>query len=136
MKIDGLTARDLMSQDVVLAKPHESLRTAIGRMRERGIHSLLVAPDAPSQAHSILTGKDCIDVLCDAGDDALDELTVEDAMTRPAITIPSSLCVLDCVRLMRNAGVRTAPVVDGCELVGILTFTDVLFACERRADAD
>lgn len=129
MSLEGLCARDLMSSEVALAKRHETLRSAIARMRERGIHSLLIAPDAPHGSHSILTGKDCIDVLCEAGDEALDELTVEDAMTRPALSIPAGMGVLDCIRLMRHAGVRTAPVLEHESLVGILTFTDVLFAC-------
>ena len=57
---------------------------------------------------------------------ALDDLCVEDAMTRPAVTVPAELCISDCLRLMRLAGVRTAPVLDRGELVGVLTFTDVL----------
>ena len=36
------------------------------------------------------------------------------------------LCVTDCIRLMRLTGVRTAPVIDNGDLVGILTFTDIL----------
>lgn len=129
MSIEALCARDLMSSDVTLAKRNERLRAAIDRMREHSIHSLLIAPECASEGYSILTGKDCIDVLCDAGDEALDEIRVEDAMTRPAMTIPAALCIIDCLRMMRNAGIRTAPVVDGAELVGILTFSDVLFAC-------
>ena len=129
MPIEECCARDLMSADVALAEPHESLRTAVARMRERSIHGLLVKPEGPDRGYSIITGKDCIDVLCEAGDDGLDDLLVSDAMTRPAITVPASMCVMDCIRLMRNAGVRTAPVIERDELVGILTFTDVLYAC-------
>jgi CBS domain-containing protein len=83
-------------------------------------------PESPSRGLSILTGKDCIRVICDAGVAALDDLCVEDAMTRPAVTVPADLCINDCLRLMRMAGVRTAPVVEHGELVGVLTFTDVL----------
>ena len=95
-------------------------------MGEHRIHGLLIQPDSPTRGISILTGKDCIRVICDAGEAALDELCVEDAMTRPAITVPAELCITDCLRLMRLAGVRTAPVLSRGELVGVLTFTDVL----------
>ena len=43
-----------------------------------------------------------------------------------AVTVPADLCINDCLRLMRMAGVRTAPVIENGELVGVLTFTDVL----------
>ena len=115
-----------MTKKIVMAEPHESLRAAVTRMSEHRIHGLLIRPDSPARGISILTGKDCIRVICDAGEAALDELCVEDAMTRPAITVPAELCITDCLRLMRLAGVRTAPVLSRGELVGILTFTDVL----------
>ena len=126
MDFDLVCARDLMTRKIVMAEPHESLRAAVTRMSEHRIHGLLIRPDSPSRGISILTGKDCIRVICDAGEAALDDLCVEDAMTRPAVSVPAELCITDCLRLMRLAGVRTAPVLDRGELVGILTFTDVL----------
>ena len=126
MNFDLVCAGDLMTKKIVMAEPHESLRAAVTRMSEHRIHGLLIQPDSPARGISILTGKDCIRVICDAGEAALDDLCVEDAMTRPAVTVPAELCITDCLRLMRLAGVRTAPVLSRGELVGILTFTDVL----------
>ncbi len=126
MDFDLVCARELMTRKIVMAEPHESLRTAVTRMSEHRIQGLLIRPESPSRGISILTGKDCIRVICDAGESALDDLCVEDAMTRPAVSVPAELCITDCLRLMRLAGVRTAPVLDRGELVGILTFTDVL----------
>lgn len=133
MDFDTVCARDLMTRKVVLAEPHESLRCAVLRMSEHRIHGLIVKPESPSRGLSILTGKDCIRVICDAGVGALDDLCVEDAMTRPAVTVPAELCIHDCLRLMRMAGVRTAPVLEHGELVGVLTFTDVLKSLTRSA---
>lgn len=129
MSLEEICARDLMTRKTVTALREESLRTAVARMAEHSIHGLLIAPDAPHRGYSILTGKDCIEILCDAGEAALDQLCVEDVMTQPALTIPAGLCVSDCIRLMRHAGIRTVPVLEEGELVGVLTFTDVLRAC-------
>ena len=126
MNFDLVCAGDLMTKKIVTAEPHESLRAAVTRMSEHRIHGLLIQPDSPTRGISILTGKDCIRVICDAGEAALDDLCVEDAMTRPAVSVPAELCITDCLRLMRLAGVRTAPVLAHGELVGIHTFTDVL----------
>jgi len=115
---------------------HATLRTAVGRMNENGIHGLLIAPDTPHRGYSILTAKDCIQVLSDSGEEALEELCVEDAMTQPAVTIPVDLCIADCIRLMQLAGVRTVPVLDDRELVGILSFTDILKAIDGPLDTD
>ena len=136
MSLETMRARDLMTPKIVKAAPEETLRAAIVRMDEHGIHSLLVDPPGPNRGHCILTGKDCIEVLCDTGEEALDVLCVEDAMTRPAVALPADLGVADCIRLMRHAGVRTVPVLEGSELIGILTFTDVLRACARSGAPD
>lgn len=135
MNFDLVCAGDLMTKKIVTAEPHESLRAAVTRMSEHRIHGLLIQPDSPARGISILTGKDCIRVICDAGEAALDDLCVEDAMTRPAVTIPAELCITDCLRLMRLAGVRTVPVLSRGELVGILTFTDVLNSLRSPAGA-
>ena len=129
MSLEKICARELMSKKVVEIERGASLRTAIEVMTDHGINGLLVAPEGPHRGHCILTGKDCIEVLCSVGEHALDELCVEDAMTRPAVTIPANLCAADCIQLMRHAGVRTVPVVDAGEVVGIFTYTDVLRAC-------
>jgi CBS domain-containing protein len=136
MDLEVLCARDLMSQKVIQAERHETLLTAIRRMSEHRIQGLLVSPETPRQGYSILTGKDCIQVIADAGEEALAELCVEDAMTRPAVTLRAGLCIIDCVRLMRLTGVRAAPVLEGDELVGIFSFTDLLNAISADSTSD
>jgi len=136
MNLETLCARDLMTKKVFEAERHETLRAAVSRMNEHRIHGLLIAPDSPHRGYSIITGKDCILVLSDNGREALEELCVEDAMTQPAVTVPADLCIADCIRLMRLAGVRTAPVLDNRELVGILSFTDILKAIDGPIHPD
>ena len=45
--------------------------------------------------------------------------------TRPAICVPETTNLLDCINLMRHAGVRRVPVLRGSEVVGVLSFSDV-----------
>lgn len=134
MNLESLCARDLMTKKIVEASRHETLRVAARRMHEHGISGLVIAPESPKRGYAILTGKDCIQVLADVGDAALDELCVEDAMTQPAVTVPADLCITDCIRLMQLTGVRTAPVLAGVELVGLLTFTDILGGACAKPD--
>lgn len=135
MDFRTLCAGDLMTCKIVEIERHETLRVAVGRMIGHTIHCLLIRPDRPQSGVAILTGKDCIQVIADSGQDALEELCVEDAMTKPAVTVPVHLCIEDCIQLMRMAGIRTAPVLDGVELVGLLSFTDILRAAAGRRDS-
>jgi CBS domain-containing protein len=58
----------------------------------------------------------------------LDSLLVADALTTPAICVQHDFLIGDCIRLMRMSGVRSVPVLNGLEPVGILSFGDVLRA--------
>ena len=135
MSFGSLRARDLMTTKVYWGQRGESLRTAVARLTENGAQCLLIEPESPGTGYCILTGKDCIEILCEVGEAALDDLCVEDAMTRPAVTVPADFCVLDCMYLMRRAGVRAASVLENERVVGLLTFGAILRGC-IRSDAE
>jgi len=46
-------------------------------------------------------------------------------MSSPALTVPASLSVEHCLRMMKMVGIRRLPVVEDDRLVGILSNTDV-----------
>lgn len=82
----------------------------------------------PQRCAGILTTKDIIQVLCQGEPHHLDTLLVQDAMTTPSVSVQKDFLIADCLQLMRIAGVRSVPVLEGTRLVGLLSFTDVLRA--------
>ncbi|MFT5444041.1 MAG: CBS domain-containing protein [Myxococcota bacterium] len=126
MTYEMLTARDLMSTDVESCDSEWTLIRALKHMIKLHIHCLLVHSVLPSRSMGIISIKDIVQLLGDAGPDILDELVVSEAMTAPFVSLPDYMSIPDCVNLMRMTGVRTAPVMAGSELVGLLSFTDVL----------
>jgi len=117
---------NIMTADVLEAQSTATLLHAAKTMRKHGVHSLIVPPDHPSRLPGIITIKDIVEVLAHQPMSSLSELLVADAMTQPAITIQHTLCVADCINLMRTCGVRSAPVMDQNKVVGILSFSDVV----------
>ncbi len=128
MSIRTHTAAQLMSTDIKTVNPEQSLRDAARSMNEHGIRCLLVPASEPGRAPGIITGKDIVQLLGDADAEVLDELTVADAMSHPAITIQEDMCVADAINFMRMTGVRRVFVLRSNTPVGILSFTDVLRA--------
>lgn len=53
---------------------------------------------------------------------------VKDSMTSPVVSISSDIGLSDARKIMTEKKVRRLPVVDNGELVGIVSFTDVLEA--------
>lgn len=55
-------------------------------------------------------------------------MLVRDVMRSPAVSIPSTTSLQDAYRTMRDKGIRHLPVVDGNDLVGVITDRDLRLA--------
>ena len=133
MNVEQRSAADLMTKNLLTIERAETLRTAAVKMNAHHVHCLLVPHDDASRCVGIITAKDIIQILCEGDSDMLDRLQVADAMTETAVSLQSDFRVADCLRLMRRSGVRSAPVMQGSRLVGLLSFTDVLRALAVEA---
>jgi CBS domain-containing protein len=128
MMLEQMTAGDLMVTDVVTVGRHQTVREAAAIMTERRIHCLVVPPDDPRRALGVITMKDVVQVLCEGDSQVVDRLLVADVLSEPAICVQRDAAVLDCLRFMRSAGVRSSPVLHATTPVGLLSFTDVVRA--------
>lgn len=126
MNIGTMTAAQLMTTNLITIEPHESLRVAATMMAKNHVHCLIVPPSEPQRCVGVIAVKDIVQVLCDGDVHLLDQLRVSDAATSPAFTVQKDFLVQDCMRLMRMAGVRSVPVLDGVRAIGLLSFTDIV----------
>ena len=125
-ELEQLQAKDLMTPNVHEVCTTATLREAAQLMTDHGVHCLMVRLSEANRGLGIVTCKDVVQLVGEACTDALDQLTVGEVMTMPAVCVPRELCLIDCINLMRMVGVRRVFVVDGLEPVGLLSFTDVL----------
>ncbi len=63
--------------------------------------------------------------------DDLKNVTVADLMSTDLITVSPTTPLAEAIEQMVNVGINSLPVVDGVELVGILTSTDVFLSFEQ-----
>jgi CBS domain-containing protein len=120
-----LLAKDVMTTTLQWATGEDSLRQAGERMAKHGLRALLVAGNRPEDLPGILTSKDIVNLVVAHDASILDQVQVADAMTRPAICVPESTNLHDCLALMRMTGVRRMPVLLNSKVVGILSMSDV-----------
>jgi len=81
----------------------------------------------PDDAWGIVTKKDIVTKVIDPGPARrnLSTTKVHEIMSKPLVTVSPGLAIKYCIRAMTKAGVTRAPVFDGREIVGILSFTDL-----------
>jgi CBS domain-containing protein len=123
-KMRNTLVRDLMNQDVKFIKEDVSLLDAVWKMKQFGTSTLIVESLNKADWYGIVTQRDIINKLIDP-DPGAQHAFVADVMTRPAITVPPTISVLACVKLMKRCNVRRVPVSDGKEIIGILSNTDI-----------
>ena len=127
MDLTELCAKNLMQKEVKTVSENTTLETAAKMMRDYGVSSLVVERKDEKDALGIITRKDIVEALVSDAIGGKRQL-VEEVMTKPAITVPPGISIYHCLQTMRMIGVRRIPIVDGNELVGILSNSDV-FNC-------
>ena len=122
----------IMTRNPVIVAPWDSLRRAIALIKEGGFRRLPVVGE--QRLVGIVTDRDIrLDsnspiILREKWHDEylLDHVKVEACMTPDPIAVTPDTSVEEAAKLMRDRKVGGLPVMQGDELVGIVTETDVL----------
>jgi CBS domain-containing protein len=119
-----VVVRDIMSKDVKVVRPDTAVQEVVATMSKFDIGSVLVVQG--ERLVGIITLRDVLSkvvVQCLAPR----ALTARQIMSSPPVTISESATVEEAARLMAQKKVKTLPVIDDDKLVGVLTFTDIVF---------
>lgn len=113
---------DLMSTDIVTCDYETSLQTAVVRLLEENVGSVIVRRD--EEPIGIVTETDAL--LAGASSKRpFDEIPVKKVASHPLVTVTGDTPIGKAVEKMKSNEVKKLPVVEGIELEGIVTVTDV-----------
>jgi CBS domain-containing protein len=116
--------RDVMSKDIKVVRPDTSVREVVATMNKFDIGSIIVVQGG--RPVGIITERDILKRL--VGQSLTPEtLTARQIMTSPVVTISETASIEEAAKLMAKKKVKRLPVMSNGELVGILTFTDIVF---------
>ncbi len=122
-KAEARTVEALMSHPVVTARPSETVAEASQRMQDRRVGSVVVVDDG-NRAIGILTERDLVRFAAAGADPAATK--VSEWMTEDPYTVGPGEPAADAFRRLGEHGYRHIPVVDGGELVGIVSMRDLM----------
>ena len=111
-------------QDVISVRPTESIETLSHRLRLARIGAMVVLGEGGA-LDGIISERDIIHGIAEHGASCL-ELTVADLMTRRVITCTPEDSVTRIARIMTESRIRHLPVVEGGNLVGVVSVGDVV----------
>ncbi len=118
-----LAVRDVMTRTVVTATPEMTAAQAGKKMVEKRVGSIIIVKD--DKPVGIVTESDMVAKVIFKNVKP-SSIKLEQLMSKPLITTKSSDDEHDAVLFMVQKKIRRLPVLDGDELVGIITDADVI----------
>jgi CBS domain-containing protein len=117
------TARDIMTGGVECVGEHETLEEAARKMRDLDVGSLPICGD-DNRLKGLLTDRDIVIRCLAEGGDARTVTAGELGQGKP-VTIGADDSIEEAIRTMQHHQIRRLPVIDGHDLVGMLSQGDI-----------
>ncbi|MEU5266879.1 CBS domain-containing protein [Amycolatopsis sp. NPDC021455] len=133
-----MRARDIMSTPTFALAPSATLDEAAATMTAHGFTTMPVV-DADGRILGLVSEQDILRAPAPCGDPDTGVMldgrsrTAGSVMRTTGLAVPADTGVRELARWMTDAGVRSAPVVEGRHVVGMVTLQDVLRATAGRA---
>lgn len=118
------TAREIMTPHVEHLIQDQTVADAAEMMARSDLGALPVC-DSSGKLHGMITDRDLVVKVLAGGRDP-NTTTVGDIADQPeVVTIGADDSAEEAIRTMKDHGVRRLPVIDGAQLVGIVSQADV-----------
>lgn len=117
------TAREIMTGDWICASEDDTLVDVARALKEHGVGSMPICGE-DNQLKGMITDRDIVlKCIAEGGDPA--KTTARDLAQGKPVTIGADDSVEEALRTMGEHQVRRLPVIDGHDLVGIVSLADV-----------
>ncbi|MEF8881542.1 MAG: CBS domain-containing protein [Halapricum sp.] len=120
-----MLVHELMTTDVVTCDADATLREAVDRLLEHGVGSVILTSDEGNPT-GIITETDALRAGYET-DRPFSEIPVRQLSHGAVITASPDETVQRAARRMADEGVKKVPVMDGIDLVGVVTLTDIVW---------
>jgi isocitrate dehydrogenase len=120
---------DLMTRTLITVSGDETVDSAMHRMTENNISSVVVEPNANGE-WGILTRRDIVAKIV-RGNKSSSTTKVNDIASRPVVSISAETSIRDAAALIADASFSRLTVTQGEKIIGIVTQTDIFNAVEK-----
>lgn len=115
------TVREVMSETLFTVTPSTSVGEAVALMAQHRVGSMLVMEG--TKLDGIFTERDTVRAISQSHD--APSHSVSSWMTREPKTVSPDVAVEDALKTMLDNGFRHLPVVEGGEVIGIVSIRDL-----------
>jgi CBS domain-containing protein len=117
--------REVMKKQFDLVDRMDTVKQALSTMKHVETKCLIVRKRDPNDAHGMVLLSDIARKVL-AKDLSADRINVYEVMAKPILHVEPSLDIRYCARLFDRFDISRAPVVENGEVIGIVSFTDLV----------
>ena len=125
MKPTLIQVKDVMKHQVDFVDGMKSVKEALHEMQHIETKTLIVNKRHAHDEWGIVVISDIARIVL-AGDKSVDRTNVYEVMSKPAVTVRQDMDIRYCARLFERFGLSRAPVVRHGEIIGIISYTDMV----------
>lgn len=118
-----ISVREIMSEKVIIMDVESNMSEVAQEMIKHNVGSMIITKD--NNAVGIITERDVVRKIAEDGIKPVD-ISAGDMMSSPIITIRPSTNIIAAAGLMTRSGIRRLAIMEGGDIVGIVTDRDVL----------
>ena len=116
---------DVMEQDFAVVEGVATVAEALAVMSKRNAHYLLVAKRHDDDEYGIVMIRDIAEHVL-APNRSPERTNVYEIMSKPVVSVQPEMDIRYCARLFHRFGISTAPVIEGGEIKGMVTYDQLV----------
>ena len=126
MSTEGpVRVRTVMQTRFVVVDGMETVQDALIKIREHGATTLIVRKRHDDDEYGLVLLSDIAKQVL-AHDRSPDRVNVYEIMSKPVVSVAPDMDIRYCARLFERFGLSTAPVINGGEVIGMVTYDELV----------
>ena len=121
-----ILVRDVMKQNFDIIDGMTTVSEALKKMKHIETKTLIVDKRDENDEYGVVLISDIAKKVL-AKNRAPDRVNVYEVMAKPVISVDPKMDIRYCARLFENFGLSRAPVIENGKMIGIISFTDMVF---------
>lgn len=120
-----LRVRDVMNSRYIMADGLETVGAAFAKLRQQDSRCIIVRKKDEADEFGLVLLSDIAKKVI-AADRSPDRINVYEIMSKPVISVHPDMDIRYTARLFNQFGLAVAPVIDNGEVIGIVSYTDIV----------
>ncbi len=130
-----IQVKDVMKKEFDVIDGMNTVEEALQKMKHTSTKTLIINKRHEHDEYGIVMLSDIAKKVL-ARDKAADRVNVYEIMSKPVISISGDMDIRYCARLFDQFGLSRAPVMENNEIVGIVSFTDMVVSAMTDNSGD